>query len=187
MSAQLAEKISQETMYGVTREEVIRSILLNANSKVITGQEPKSFSLTEPKLRGSLVDSDDIRVQVIHLPKFNSVPKMQHSPFFVLQEWEGVVTEVMDNTFIASLLDVTKKRYVEDEEAEFSIDDLTDDNKRQLKPGAVFRWIIGYRSIAGTKERSSKVVFRRMPEWTQRDLTLAKLKAREISASIDWK
>ena len=179
-----AKNMYQNTMYGVTREDVIRSILLDANLKKIIA-EPAS--VTGCLSDGSLVDSDEARAQVISLPKFNAVPKMLRSPFFVLQEWECVVTEVKDDTFVASLLDVTKKRTVEDEEAEFFIDDLTDDNKRQLKPGAVFRWIIGYRSIAGTKERSSKIVFRRLPEWTQRDLALARNKAHDISESITWK
>ena len=121
---------------------------------------------------------------VVSLPQFNKVPEQIITPFILLQEWEGYVQTVSDEKFTASLFDLTNRREIEDEEADFSIDDLTEDDKKLLKPGAVFRWLIGYRSIGGTKERISKTVFRRLPQWTKSDFKAAKAKAEDIANRI---
>lgn len=104
-----------------------------------------------------------------------------------LQEWEGYVTEVGRESFTARLVDVTARRKLEEEEAEFPISDLSDTDREQLKLGAVFRWVIGYqRSLGGTKRRVSQLTFRRMPAWSKRDLVRAAKKARSFARSITW-
>jgi len=179
MSTALAKKEAKQTMCDLEAKDVVRSkFLLNSTRKAITD---------DTSIARSLTDSDHTQNQLLRLSdKEHAVLTMQDSTFTSLQEWEGVVSEVKKDTFVASLLDVSKNSMVEDEEAEFPINDLTEDNKRQLKQGAVFRWNIGYQSIAGTKKRRSKIVFRRLPAWTQRDLDAAKKKARDISGSINW-
>ena len=135
---------------------------------------------------GSQSDGMHEASNVLSLPQFNTVPKQIVIPFVPLQEWEGYVQSVGDDEFTASLLDLTNNSKAEDEEADFPIDDLTEDDKGLLKPGAVFRWLIGYRSIGGTKERISRIVFRRLPQWTKRDLQAAQDKAKYYSRAIKW-
>jgi hypothetical protein len=54
-----------------------------------------------------------------------------------------------------------------------------------LTPGAVFRLAIGYeRTVAGTQQRVTKLVFRRLPRWTRRELADADLMARRLGDAI---
>jgi len=105
-----------------------------------------------------------------------------------LQEWEGYVTAIGDEIFRGRLIDLTAGRKIEEEEADFPICDLSDDDRELLEMGAVFRWIIGYqRAKGGTKRRVSQVTFRRLPAWTRKDLMQAKETAAELSHEISWK
>ncbi len=82
----------------------------------------------------------------------------------MLQEWEGVVSEVREDTLVARLIDVTCRDSPE-EEAVFLIEDVRRDDLELLRPGAVFRWIIGYDvKRDGAKRRASQIVFRRLPQ-----------------------
>jgi hypothetical protein len=104
-----------------------------------------------------------------------------------LQEWEGYVTDIGEETFHARLVDVTAEDEIEQETAEFEISDLSEDGLAMLREGAVFRWVIGYqRSVGGTKRRVSEIVFRRLPAWTKADLRMAKASAEAIIKDIVW-
>jgi len=104
-----------------------------------------------------------------------------------IQEWEGYVTDVFDDRFIARLVDVTSGEDAAKEEAEFPIQDVADTDRSLLRPGAVFRWTIGYlKSQAGNKKRVSQIVFRRLPQWTNREMLEAASTAKEIASNIAW-
>jgi hypothetical protein len=104
-----------------------------------------------------------------------------------LQEWEGYVAEVGETTFTARLVDRTAGRFVEDEAAEFPVADLSDDDRRLLVPGAVFRWVIGYlRSRGGSKRRVSQITFRRMPAWSRGELREASKAAEHFLKTTAW-
>ena len=90
-----------------------------------------------------------------------------------LQEWEGQVQEVGRDYFSARLVDLTLGEKEETEEAELPLDDLTESDRALLVPGAVFRWIIGYRYVHGQKERFTRVVIRRLPMWTNQEIKAA--------------
>jgi hypothetical protein len=112
-------------------------------------------------------------------------PQPFRSTFTALQEWEGYVLWVSDETFSARLIDLTDRRKNEDEEADFPLTDLSDSQRRELRPGAIFRWAIGYRRTrSGTKERVSKIVFRRLPAWTERELESNRRKAEEWASRL---
>ncbi len=105
---------------------------------------------------------------------------------YALQEWEGCVLEVKDDMFIADLKDITNADNVH-EQADFLIEDLRKDDLILLRPGAIFRWIIGY-DIAkdGGKRRFSQIVFRRLPQWTKNEIDQADSAAHELMDSITW-
>lgn len=107
--------------------------------------------------------------------------------FHPLQEWEGFVLEIGEETFLARLTDITAGNRVADEQAEFLIDDLEDDDRRRIAVGGIFRWVIGYqRALGGTKKRVSHVVFRRAPQWTVEDLQIAKEEGKSLADALLW-
>jgi hypothetical protein len=118
---------------------------------------------------------------------FPVMPKIQSrkTTFTPLQEWEGYVLEIGKETFTARLIDLTANAEQEEEEADFHILDLSDTDKKVLKPGAIFRWAIGYRRTnSGSKERVSSIVFRRLPAWTDREINENRTKAKLLAASL---
>ncbi len=107
--------------------------------------------------------------------------------FEKLQEWEGYVLEIGSEEFTARLVDLTLGQSTADEEANFLLEDLTDDDVELLAVGSIFRWIIGYqRYSGGPKQRVSQLVFRRIPAWTQRDFDYAESAGEELYESVDW-
>jgi hypothetical protein len=102
----------------------------------------------------------------------------------VLQEWEGQVQEVGERQFSARLVDLTQGTKEETEESDLPIDDLVEGDQALLVPGAVFRWIIGYRWLNGEKERFTRVVIRRLPIWTDQEIKSADERAAELHDAL---
>jgi hypothetical protein len=118
---------------------------------------------------------------------FPDKPRLRprEATFTPLQEWEGYVVDVGKETFTARLIDLTSNDAQEEEEADFPVTDLSDSDQQMLRPGAIFRWAIGYRRTrGGTKERISRIVFRRLPAWTARELKENRRKAEELAAAL---
>lgn len=101
-----------------------------------------------------------------------------------LQEWEGQVQEVGPTYFSARLVDLTAGEKVETEEAELPLDDLIESDRALLVPGAVFRWIIGYRYMYGQKDRFTRFVIRRLPMWTEQEIRSADQEADELHHAL---
>lgn len=121
-----------------------------------------------------------------HLLRLEEIPLVSFEP---LQEWEGRVAGINpgEKTFTATLIDITARRKYEDEFAEFPISDVSDDDRHFMRPGAIFRWLIGYERLpSGTKRRVSSVVFRRLGEWSRSDLSQARQYAEELVRGITW-
>lgn len=96
-------------------------------------------------------------------------PMFSAGRYVPLASWEGVVTDVSSETFNARLVTIGGK---DEYDAEIPVDEVAESDRDLLAPGAVFYWYLGYRiSVAGTRERSSVIRFRRLPAWTQADLT----------------
>lgn len=109
-----------------------------------------------------------------------------HQSFFTsLQAWEGFVTQVMDNAFLARLIDLAHTGA--DEEAEFPIDEISEEDKALITPGAIFYWDIGYHtSYSGQRTRKSLIRFRRLPAWTQKEIDAAQREAERIGKALGW-
>lgn len=87
-----------------------------------------------------------------------------------LQEWEGYVIEIGEDAFVSRLWDITAGAKREEEEATIPFDEISDEDRRKMRLGSIFRWVIGYqRSVSGTKRRVSEIVFRDLPVVTQAD------------------
>ena len=98
------------------------------------------------------------------------------------QEWEGYVIEIGETEFVARLLDLTAGASVEEEEAIIPMEEISDDDRGEMRLGSVFRWVIGDEcSPAGTRRRVSRIVFRDLPAMTESDLREGTNWARDIA------
>jgi len=105
--------------------------------------------------------------------------------FVAEQEWEGYVTQVTKEDFTAHLIDLSAPGI--EEEACFSIDEVSNIHKELLKEGAIFRWSIGYERVrGGTKRKVSSIIFRRLPAWTKKDLSKSLSEAESFQKNIIW-
>jgi hypothetical protein len=98
----------------------------------------------------------------------------------VLQQWEGVVTEVADDSFFADLQDLNDSAEPI-EVVELPFEEVPKDDRPLLQEGAVFYWSIGYETTAGgTLRRMSEIRLRRTPRWTKRAHRQAEQRAEEL-------
>jgi len=103
-----------------------------------------------------------------------------HRLFEVLQQWEGIVSEVTEDTVWASLVDLTDRERAE-EIVELSLAEISEEDRAILRPGSVFYWAIGYeRSLGGQIRRVSEIRVRRTPQWSQHSINLLKAKAVDL-------
>ena len=122
-------------------------------------------------VRKRVVTPSVIRVPQIHAPP---------NQFRLLQQWEGTVTSVGAEDFVAQLKDLTRESSAR-EEAMFPREEIAADDLALLVPGAVFRWNIGYRtSVDGQRERISNLRFVRIPGWRKSVIQRIKDSAREL-------
>jgi hypothetical protein len=101
-------------------------------------------------------------------------PRKPSVTFHALQEWEGYVTEIGHKDFTANLLDLTAGETYAGEEAVIPLVEIWEADAAKMQVGSIFRWVIGYqRSVVGTKERVSRIVFRDLPAFTKNEIQAA--------------
>ena len=106
--------------------------------------------------------------------------------FRILQAWEGVVTAVAENSFAVRLIDLMSD--MPEEEADVSLDEVSDDERQLVKVGAVFLLHVGYAtSEGGQRSRTAILRFRRLPVWTDSELATAGQVAQEQAQTIRWR
>lgn len=81
---------------------------------------------------------------------------------------------IHEKTFVARLLDLTAGASRPHETAKIPLSDISERDAARMRPGSIFRWVIGYRrDVTGTKERVSVIVFRDLPVMTKSKLKSA--------------
>jgi hypothetical protein len=109
------------------------------------------------------------------------------SHLLVLQKWEGTVTAVERGEFSALLRDLTDPSRA-DERIDLPFEEVPEEDRDLIAPGAIFYWCIGYRDHAdGQRERVSLIRFQRLPAWTERELAEARSAARALADRLDWR
>ena len=84
----------------------------------------------------------------------------------VLQQWEGTVVEVKNGSFGARMKNLTDTTGPE-EWATMLVDEVTEDERHLVQPGAIFYWSVGYLTEpSGQRRTASSTYFRRLPAWT---------------------
>jgi hypothetical protein len=101
-----------------------------------------------------------------------------------LQEWEGYVVHIEEQSFLSRLTSVWPERGTEEELLEFPKEDISETDLVLLRPGALFRWVVGYRELASGRERSSNVTLRRLPAWTKSDVEFAEAEAARVAENL---
>lgn len=151
----------------------------------------KQFKDSEPetRIKNFLADADSLeqyernKIETIPLRTPANPPLLRwdsttslDDKAFSLQKWEGIVTEIHADYFVAQLHDLTADN--PEEEAELPINDISDNDKPLLKSGAVFYWSIGYFvTRTGQRKRESVIKFRRLPAWTAKEIQALKERA----------
>lgn len=196
MTQQAAENLTKDKettdsfIFGSSTEDII------CQSEKLTSENTAGDYISRPQLfeklaydlfipdkyKEKLVDTAHSQSNINEkLTKVATTPRAASHSFSILQEWEGYVVAILKDTFKARLTDVTRHSSIEEEEADFPLDDLDDADRATICEGAIFRWVIGYRrNLGGTKERSSRIVFRNLPLWTKKELNKNMLDA------IEW-
>jgi len=165
-------ELVQDIASDLPSTEKYRTGSITGTATVVTAQEASQSS------------QDFIDLGDLFPPEIRAWKEARYK-FSVLQEWEGYVVSIAQDTFTARLVDVTKGTVGEEEEAEFPLNDLQDIDRPRIRDGAIFRWIIGYhRAPGGTKDRSSRIVFRNLPAWTTRELERNQREATEWAMAL---
>ena len=121
----------------------------------------------EPEVPISLVFPE------IRKPEYQSV---------VLQDWEGVIETVDNESFAARLRDLTINERYPSEMVEIPIEDVSEDDLELLRVGAVFYLTVGrLKHRNGRQERFGRIVFRRLPSWTSSAVRRAKERAERFA------
>lgn len=106
-----------------------------------------------------------------------TTPGAPYRRFEVLQQWEGVVSKVTEDSVWADLVDLTDRSRSE-EVVELPLAEISEADRSILEPGSVFYWAIGREwSPGGQMRRVSEIRVRRTPQWTQRSVDALKAKA----------
>lgn len=104
----------------------------------------------------------------------------QTQRFAVLQKWEGTVSSVAGEEFVAVTRDLTNPSSP-DEEVTFSVEEVPEADRPLIMPGAVFYWAVGYElTISGQRKRVSALRFRRLPAWTRSEIGAVRHKAETL-------
>lgn len=112
------------------------------------------------------------------------IPSTSES-FKVLRKWEGKVLSVGADSFVARLADLSGEESAE--EAEFPVDEISDEDLKLMGVGAVFYWSIGVRvTRGGQRLNQSMIRFRRLPAWSRRELAAARERAKRVADEIGW-
>jgi hypothetical protein len=100
--------------------------------------------------------------------------------FEILQQWEGIVTELSHETFWADLIDLTNAKTAH-ETIEIPYVEIPLSDRELLLPGCVFYWSIGYETSPGGQiRRVSEIRTKRNPVWTEATLQKTRTAAKEL-------
>jgi hypothetical protein len=180
-----ARPLTANLDFGQTRETWRRIPAAEVpTTPLASGEEAFSGSPAEPFSATESVPGPFGRKLVARRPLLFAEEQAPELPekFLVLQDWEGVVDSIGPETFTARLRDRTNKETYASEIAELPIADVSDDDRELFQPGAIFYMTVGRVTRAsGRQDRVGRLVFRRLPAWTESTLRRAEERAERLS------
>jgi hypothetical protein len=106
------------------------------------------------------------------------------SSFKSLESWVGRINEVDESKQQFSAMVVSDLHPNTREVADFTFDEISDDDRLLLEPGAMFYWSVGYQiNEFGGRTTASVLRFKRLRHWHRRELERAKARSSEYA---DW-
>ncbi len=128
-------------------------------------------------------DGSSLKASVpIGLRAWKAIPTSAGKTF----EWEGLVLEIRGSSFTSRLRNIKGANSEFEEIAEFDLADVPPGDRDLLHPGGIFRWVVGLESRSGTRQRYSRIVFRRLPAWTRRSLKNSDQHLQKLVSGIQW-
>lgn len=104
--------------------------------------------------------------------------------FKSLESWDGRVVEVDAGSRKFAAIVVSDRHPETRETAEFTFDEISDDDQLLVKLGAMFYWSVGYQiDEFGGRVTASILRFKRIRHWTRKELELARERSSKYS---DW-
>lgn len=100
-------------------------------------------------------------------------------PYTTVQASEGVVEDVSSEDVNVRIIDKTEPARPESF-TQLSFDQIDDEDRDLVRPGAVFYWVIGYELRPSGKKTTSFIRFRRSPMWTKSNIKDVERKANEL-------
>jgi hypothetical protein len=104
--------------------------------------------------------------------------------FMLLQKWDGYVIDVDAEAFTGHLID--SRGMLPPHDATFSRAELPKEEQVLIAAGAPFVWTIGYRQIGATRERTSVIYFRRLPNWAGREIISGAERGENLGREVGW-
>ena len=166
-AAELLTAVSQ-TGSPITRDYVIPSWVaevVDSSGEEMQEGAPLVSRITQPYPMMPLEN------RIVKLPP-RIEPVASGQRFVVLNRWEGVVLSRSDGTFVCRLHDRTATGAPE--EAEFDIQEVDDEDRGLICPGAIFYWAVGYLDRPRGRARASTIRFRRLPVWREDEIDKAR-------------
>jgi len=107
--------------------------------------------------------------------------------FSPMAEWEGYVNSIADGKFFVSLVNLKDPSGSTEEEAEFSLNDLTAFEQEEIEVGSVVRWVVGFEKLANDmRQRVSRVHIRRLPSYSESEIGNAIRDAEKFNEEVNW-
>jgi hypothetical protein len=132
--------------------------------------------------------SSEIVINPYIIPSKFTSPRVRSTDasykFLALQKWEGCVVQICDGEFEAQLKDITNGGA--DEFVKMSLDDIEDNERTLVAPGAVFYWSIGYETMKGTRRKISFVKFKRSVRLDAQDIEKLRSDAQQLKLAQRW-
>ena len=143
-----------------------------------SGQEPEPRPWDNPPPQ-STVSPGDKAAEVAPLIRLTR-KQAPTRRFEILQQWEGVVNEITDESIWAELRDLTRQSLAI-EVVELLLEEIPRADRPLLKIGGVFYWSIGYETSPGGQiRRVSEIRVRRTPQWSRHSVDSVRAKAKDL-------
>lgn len=188
MQEQFGETVAKSSLAGTILTEgnwaMDDSIEISAPLVLATGPITETILTSAWEVEQESAAAPDFLARVKpYVPRevfqFQAIPQPAYR-FRVLQKWEGTVTSVGDNEFVAVIRDLTDLS-LPPEEATFSVEEVPEPDLSLISPGAIFYWNVGYETtLSRQRKRVSAIRFRRLPAWTRSDIEAV----RRIAATL---
>lgn len=109
-----------------------------------------------------------------------------HGYFKTIQQWQGVVEEINTDSITVKLYDKTGES--SQALAEIYLNEISESDKPYLRPGAIFYWHVGYSDcVSGQRTKASRIIFRRLPQWSKKEIESSLDEATKTVDLINWK